>query len=79
MIAGPNVYICDGCVEQAARQLAPRQLATRQRPPDGVRCPFCRQLRAKDVVTAVGSLTLCADCLGVIKAILGEAAQSSRP
>ena len=74
MVAGPNVYICDGCVEQAARQLSPRQP-----PPDGIRCRFCRQLRAKDAVTVVGSVTLCADCLGLMGTILAEAAQSSRP
>jgi hypothetical protein len=74
MVAGPNVYLCDRCVEQAARQPAPRRPA-----PDAVRCRFCRQLRAKDDVTAIGSVTLCADCLGLIETILVQAAQSSRP
>ena len=51
MVAGPNVYICDGCLEQAARQLAPRKPA-----PDAVRCRFCGQFRAKEEVTAVGNV-----------------------
>jgi hypothetical protein len=74
MVAGPNVYICDRCVEQAARQLAPRKPA-----PDAVSCQFCQQSRAKDQVTAVGGVILCADCLGQIETILAEAAQPSRP
>src|SRR5262245_37188593 len=74
MVAGPNVYICDRCVQQAARQLAPQRPA-----PDAVRCRFCHQPRAKDYVTAVGDVILCADCLGLMEAVLAEAAQSSRP
>ena len=74
MIAGPHVYICDRCIAQATRQLAPHKPA-----PDAVRCRFCRQLRAKDAVTTVGSLTLCADCLGVMGSILDEADRVSRP
>jgi len=74
MVAGPNVYLCNHCFDQAARQLTPR------RPPaDAIRCRFCRQLRAKNDVTAIGSVILCADCLGLIETILAEAAQSSRP
>jgi len=68
MVAGPNVYICDRCVAQAARQLAPRKPA-----PDAVRCRFCGQLRAKDDVTAVGSVTVCADCLGLMETMVDEA------
>jgi hypothetical protein len=68
MIAGPHVYLCDGCVGQAARQLS-----LRQPPPEGVRCRFCGQPRAKDAVTAVGSVTVCADCLGLMESILAEA------
>ena len=68
MIAGPHVYLCDGCVEQAARQ---RSL--RQPPPEDVRCRFCRQLRATVAMTAVGSVTVCAECLGLMESILAEA------
>ena len=74
MVAGPNVYLCDRCIEQAARQLTPRKPA-----PDAVRCQFCRQHRAKDEVTAVGGVAVCADCLGLMETILAKAAQSSRP
>lgn len=74
MLAGPHVYICDGCVEQAARQLS-----LREPPPAGVRCRFCHQLRAKDAVTAVGSVTVCADCLGLMESILAEADRDLDP
>ena len=74
MVAGTNVYLCDRCVEQAARQLAAPIPA-----PDAARCRFCRQLRAKVAVTAVGSVTVCADCLGLMESILAEARRGLDP
>ena len=74
MVAGPLVYLCDGCVEQAARQLS-----LRQPPPEGVRCRFCRQLRAEVARTAVGSVTVCADCVGLMESILAEAHRDIDP
>ena len=74
MVAGPGVYLCNYCVEQAATQLA-----ARRPPPDAKRCRFCRQLRATGDVTTVGNVLLCADCLGLMETILAEAAQRSRP
>lgn len=73
MVAGTNVYLCDRCVEQAARQLAQRKPA-----PDAARCRFCRRLRARDDATAVDGVVVCADCLGRMEAILVEAARPSR-
>jgi hypothetical protein len=74
MIAGPNVYLCERCVAQAAWQLAARWPA-----PDAVPCRFCHQRRATGEVTTVGHVTVCADCLGTMTSILAEAAQPSRP
>jgi formylmethanofuran dehydrogenase subunit E len=81
MIAGTNVYMCDHCVAQGARQLtAPRRVLTPRRPAaDAVRCRFCRQLRSKDEATSVGSATVCVDCLGVMEGVLAEAERASRP
>jgi formylmethanofuran dehydrogenase subunit E len=86
MIAGPNNYMCDRCVVQAARQLTLRRpltsrrpLTPRRPPVDAVRCRFCRQLRSKDEATSVGSATVCVDCLGVMEGVLAEAEQASRP
>ena len=70
MVAGPRVYFCSDCFERATQQLAPR------RPPvDGVRCRFCRQLRAPSNTATVGDVVICADCLGFMDVILAEAAQ----
>jgi len=80
MITGPNVYMCDRCVAQAARQLTPRRPLTPGRPSgDALRCRFCWQLRSKDEATTVGSATVCVDCLGLMEGIVAEAEQASRP
>lgn len=68
MIAGPSVYFCDVCVEQAAQQLAPRRPAS-----DAVRCRFCLIPRARTDVTSVGNVVVCAECLGYMEVILAEA------
>ena len=78
MIAGPNVYLCERCVAHAARQLATRRLAPLRLAPDALRCRFCHQRRATGEVTAVGSVIVCADCLGTMTSILAEATQPSR-
>src|SRR5690349_15954514 len=74
LLVCPDLYLCDRCCQQAARQLAPRRV-----PPDAVHCRFCRQFRAKHETTVVGGVTLCADCLGRLEMILAEAEQLSRP
>ena len=63
MIAGSNARLCDRCVAQAARQLAPRRLGPRSLAPDAVRCRFCDEHRVTGEVTTVGSVIVCADCL----------------
>lgn len=72
MVAGPDVYLCDACFQKAAQVLPPRHAA-----PDAVRCRFCKQPRARTDVTSVGTLTICADCLGLVDEILTEAAQAN--
>jgi len=74
VIAGPGLYLCDVCFERAAHQLAPRHL-----PVDFMRCRFCRQLRPPADVTSVGTVVVCADCLGSMEDILAEAQQASPP
>jgi ATP-dependent protease Clp ATPase subunit len=78
MIAGPNVYLCERCVAQAARQLAPPRLAPRRLALEAGRCRCCHQRRATGEVTTVGSVIVCADCLGTMTSILAEATQPSR-
>ena len=73
LVSGPAVYLCGDCIGRAATQLAPRQP-----PPDAVRCRFCRCLRPLADVTSVASVTVCADCLGVLVGVLAET-PPSRP
>src|SRR5688500_6736211 len=69
LIAGPRVYLCSTCFERAVRTLAPRRL-----PADAQHCRFCRTPRAASEITTIGSVAVCADCLGPMEAILAEAA-----
>ena len=71
-VSGPGLYLCGDCIARAATQLAPRQPPT-----DGVRCRFCRSLRPPADVTRVGSVMVCADCLGVMVSVLAEAPPTS--
>jgi hypothetical protein len=65
LVAGPNVYICDRCVERADRQLSalptrPEQAARRAKP----RCSFCRRRADTSRRVAAGvAASICGDCL----------------
>jgi ATP-dependent protease Clp ATPase subunit len=64
LIAGPGVYICDGCVPLA-----------RTWPPltyPGRTCSFCGKWDPRGRVAAHGSTTICADCLDLCEEILAE-------
>jgi hypothetical protein len=74
LIAGPGVYLCSQCIADAAERLAPRKPVV-----DGVRCRFCRNLRATTDVTRVGDVTVCADCLGLMETILARAIRNLDP
>jgi hypothetical protein len=67
LIAGPNVFICDGCVSAAERTLADRAA-----PPFGRartrRCAFCGKKRP--VVAAAAEATVCGECLRPCREIL---------
>jgi hypothetical protein len=67
LIAGPNVFICDGCVTAAERQLRA------SRPPSSGRsrnCAFCSRRANKTRALAYGSSSICSDCLKVCREIL---------
>ena len=62
LVAGPNIYICDGCVREAERALRKNdeaRVASRL-----ARCSFCRRLAGtgRKVVTGRHA-NVCADCL----------------
>jgi hypothetical protein len=66
LIAGPNVFICDGCVGLAERGQKPFE-------PGGPRaaCSFCGKRRAADRPVLAGSnASLCRECLGLCRQIL---------
>ena len=72
MIAGPHVYICDGCIESAERILAGRPsagpfTAVRTR---GAPCAFCRRRgsAARPLVAAPAG-HVCAGCLTMCREI----------
>lgn len=62
LVAGPNVYICDGCVRDAERAL--RRGDTERMATKVSRCSFCRRFagRNRTVITARHA-NICADCL----------------
>jgi ATP-dependent protease Clp ATPase subunit len=63
LVAGPGVYICDGCVT-LARTWPPA-------PYPGRTCSFCGQWDpGKARVTTHGSATICADCLDLCDEII---------
>ena len=77
LIAGPDVYVCDACVQHAeavvrgASRRAGFSLATRN---TKARCSFCgKRGRERQVVTTTDA-NICAECLGISRQILDERA-----
>jgi hypothetical protein len=75
LIAGPNVFICDGCVALAEESMTGNTAA-----PDGLvlageetkaRCSFCRKKRTADrpIVTGLAA-SICVPCVSVCWQIL---------
>jgi ATP-dependent protease Clp ATPase subunit len=65
LIAGPGVYICDGCVT-LARSWDPL-------PPPGRSCSFCGTWSPKGGrVTGPGSVAICEQCLDLCDTIIAE-------
>jgi ATP-dependent protease Clp ATPase subunit len=64
LIAGPGVYICDGCVTQA-RTWPPL-------PYPGRACGFCGNWDAKRRQVARGPATICDECLQLCVEIIEE-------
>jgi ATP-dependent protease Clp ATPase subunit len=76
LIAGPNVYICDTCVEAAERTLAGEHgdngsFARADRRSPTARCGFCarRASPERSLVTAAPG-QICTDCLRICREIL---------
>ncbi len=82
LIAGPNVYICDACVESAERAAAGRAAAG---PFAGLekgrlaRCAFCGKRHGQDrriVMASAGNI--CSNCLRACRDILDASGVSSQ-
>lgn len=68
IISGPGVYLCRKCFDAVAASIAPK------RPPlNAVRCHFCRQFRAPADIGRAGTVSVCADCLGMMDVVFEHA------
>jgi hypothetical protein len=73
LIAGPSVYVCDGCVEKAERAFAGRASPFALTPLRRARCAFCGKARAADRPIALCTGTgVCAACLTLCRQILED-------
>jgi hypothetical protein len=95
LIAGPAVYICDGCVEKAKNvisdgQPAKTQVAELTAGPAGepkTQCSFCGKRRDQVPGLTVSSVqterkapaTICSECLGLCTEIIAEELGSTSP
>jgi hypothetical protein len=73
LIAGPNVYICDACVEAAERTLetaSDRHEGSRPAAGTRSRCAFCRKRESKERSLVTGPPHICSECLQTCRAIL---------
>ena len=69
LIAGPNVFICDACVERLERSLSRGGARDQAK----ARCSFCRK-RAAGAPVFAGRANICAPCLIVCRQILTDSA-----
>jgi ClpX C4-type zinc finger len=78
LIAGPNVFICESCIEAAERALRGNGGAGLKRAAESARrrCAFCSKRTSRTRSLVVGpSADVCSDCLRVCREILdGRAA-----
>jgi len=82
LIAGPSVYICDGCVSRAHAviaepgQTAATPIATIQVVDDEAgaeECSFCGKRRDQvEAMASAGDTRICVECLGLCDEILNE-------
>lgn len=74
LIAGPNVYICDACVEAAERARlgagAPGGAPSAAKAGRRSRCAFCNKRASDTRDVAAGPANVCTDCLRACREIL---------
>ena len=73
LVAGPNVYACDGCIARAERALASgptKAFAVARKA--GKKCSFCgKGSSAERAVVSGEDANVCADCLTTCREIIG--------
>lgn len=84
LIAGPDVYICDACVERTARALGPRLFGRDVRLDEGApshgACSFCGEARSAERPLAhAARAALCTVCLHACQEILAGRAPADAP
>lgn len=76
LIAGPNVYICDSCVEDAERTLgstaADRAHLKRLTGATRRRCGFCTRRATETRPLITGPANICGECLRICREILNS-------
>jgi hypothetical protein len=66
LVAGPNVYICDGCVREAEKNL--RKGDASKTGPRVARCTFCGRFAGKSRKVTTGSnANVCGECLALCR------------
>ena len=78
LVAGPNVYICDACLELASAALhdAWGTSDTLRRAPDGAkeRCSFCRKRSRGDRALVLGPAAhICSECMRISRDLMDGA------
>lgn len=74
IVSGPGVYLCQRCFRDIAAKVKPKRPKR-----DAVRCHFCRQFRDPARVGRAGTVTVCADCLGMMELVFDhDSSRSSR-
>jgi len=71
LVAGPNVYICDACLELASAALDDAWgTGTLRRAPDGAkeRCSFCNKRSHRERALAIGpAANICSECVRICR------------
>lgn len=77
LIAGPDVFICDACIDAAERAISGKNRAVAARVVHAAgrtRCSFCRKRPDADRRVVAGPANICTECLRVCREILDSRA-----
>lgn len=73
LIAGPGVYICDGCVQRCNTELRNEQNRPKELTTDRLKCSFCKKNGTLvERLCAGPSSYICNECVDLCNEILDE-------